>query len=76
MNLLEIERIKTEISILEVAKRYVKIERGNKALCIFHDDHNPSMSFDIKRNRFKCFSCGASGSVIDFIIKAENKTFK
>lgn len=39
----------------------------NKCLCMFHNDRNPSMS--IKNERYKCFSCGESGDVIDFIAK-------
>ena len=32
-----------------------------------HNDRNPSMSFDSKHNRVKCFSCGASYDVFDLI---------
>lgn len=32
-----------------------------------HVDTNPSMSFDRKHNRVKCFSCGASYDVFDLI---------
>lgn len=32
-----------------------------------HADSNPSMSFDRKNNRVKCFSCGASYDVFDLI---------
>jgi len=34
-------------------------------LCPFHDDHKPSMHVWSKGN-WKCFSCGASGDVIEF----------
>lgn len=30
-----------------------------------HDDRHPSMSFDAKTSRVKCFSCGVSGDVFD-----------
>ena len=57
--------IKNRLDIEEVAQRYgTEIKRGF-ALCPFHADSNPSMSF--KYNRFKCWACGASGSVIDFV---------
>ena len=39
----------------------------HKALCPFHDDRHPSLRF--KGNRFKCFSCGESGDVIDLVMK-------
>ena len=35
-----------------------------------HDDHNPSMSYDPKRNRIKCFSCGVDYDTFG-LIKAE-----
>ncbi|MDO4199658.1 MAG: CHC2 zinc finger domain-containing protein [Clostridia bacterium] len=65
------EEIKSQLSIFEVAERYgVKILKGNKAACPFHDDNHPSMSF--KNNRFKCFACGIGGSVIDFVMNYFN----
>ena len=33
------------------------------ALCPFHGDRHPSLHFDVKRNRFKCFACEASGAI-------------
>ena len=48
----------------------------HKALCPFHQDRHPSLHFDIKRNRYKCFSCGASGNVIDLVMRYMNIGFK
>ena len=62
--------------IEDVAKR-LGIEVGrHKALCPFHQDRHPSLHFDIKRNRYKCFSCGASGDVIDLVMRYMNVSFK
>ena len=62
--------------IEEVAAK-LGIEVGrHKALCPFHQDRHPSLHFDIKRNRFKCFSCGASGNVIDLVMRYMNISFK
>ena len=41
----------------------LRIIKG-KALCPFHHDTVPSMTF--KYDRFKCWSCGAGGDIIDF----------
>ena len=46
------------------------------ALCPFHGDRHPSLYFDVKRNRFKCFACGESGDVIDLVMKYNNVGFK
>lgn len=34
-----------------------------------HDDRHPSMSLDTRRNRFKCFACGNSGSPVDLVMQ-------
>lgn len=36
-----------------------------KLVCPFHDDHNPSLHIDDNRAIFRCFACGAAGSIID-----------
>jgi len=76
----ELDRLKRETSILSVAERYgVHAERKGRtcmALCPFHDDHNPSLSLDTIRNTFKCFGCGKSGSVIDFVMEKEGIPFR
>ena len=43
------------------------IGRNGKALCPFHDDQHPSLSF--KYNRYRCFACGAHGDAIDLVSK-------
>ena len=59
--------IKARLTIQEVVTRYgIQIERG-RALCPFHADKHPSMTF--KNNCFRCWACGESGSMIDFVMK-------
>ena len=60
--------------IEEVAEKLgIRVVR-HKALCPFHDDRHPSLRF--KGNRFKCFSCGESGDVIDLVQRYLNIGFK
>ena len=47
----------------------------HKALCPFHNDSNPSLTFHRGRNRYRCFVCGASGGTIDLVMKYLNKPF-
>ena len=62
------DHIRRNLDILLVEQRYgINIDRHHKALCIYHQDKKPSMSF--KNNRFKCFSCGVGGSSIDLVQK-------
>lgn len=32
-------------------------------MCLFHDDHNASMQFNLDKGLFTCFSCAAGGSI-------------
>ena len=60
------QRVKENVDILDAARRYgLEIRYGKKALCPFHSDTNPSLSF--KGERYTCFSCGAGGDVIDLL---------
>ncbi len=66
------EEIKNRLTIQEVAEQYgIKILHNNKAICCFHEDTYPSMSFKNK-NFFKCFVCEAKGSVISFVMRLFN----
>ena len=47
----------------------------HKALCPFHDDHHASLSFNIRKNSFRCFACGANGGVIDLAMQHLRKPF-
>lgn len=58
------EEIKERVDIEQAARFYgIEFARGHMAHCPFHQDRTPSMSF--WNGRFKCFSCGESGDVID-----------
>lgn len=45
-----------------------------KICCIFHNDKNPSATIG-RNNRYKCFSCGKSASVIDCYMKLNGVGF-
>lgn len=63
-----IDNIKKYYSIIEIAKRLgLEIDKNNKALCPFHNDNNPSLSFNIEENYYHCFSCGAGGDNIKLV---------
>jgi DNA primase len=80
MNKTEIDRIKRDIPILEVAKGLGLEIKGTQARCFNtsahkNGDKNPSLGFDIPRNRFKCFSCQINGSVIDLVMQVQGVDF-
>ena len=57
-----------------VAQRLGLTVKRHKALCPFHDDHTPSLTF--KKNKFRCWSCGASGDAISLVMKVLGKDFR
>src|ERR1700735_2611860 len=67
-----IDRIKSEVSIREWVGKTIKLKRhGNEyvGLCCFHAEKTPS--FTVYDNKFKCFGCGESGDVIDFVQRTQ-----
>nr|WP_281086573.1 CHC2 zinc finger domain-containing protein [Candidatus Mycoplasma haematominutum] len=64
--------------VREIIGSYLSLEkRGSNfwALCPFHDDSRASLSVSEEKNIFKCFSCGASGDAISFIMRREKLDF-
>lgn len=65
-----------ELPIESVAERLgFRVER-HRSLCPFHDDSHPSLTFDVRRNRFKCYVCDAHGGAIDLVEKKLGLGFK
>jgi hypothetical protein len=65
--------------IIEIAKRYLTLKAVGKrayAICPFHDDKKPSLTFFLDTNSYYCFACCTGGDVIDFVLRIENTTFK
>jgi DNA primase len=70
--------IKNAVDIVALVGEYVPLRRVGskyKALCPFHDDHNPSLEVNPERQSFKCWSCGVGGDVFDFIKNREHVDF-
>ena len=71
--------IKNAIDIVALAGEYLpNISRSGskyKALCPFHDDHNPSLELNPDRQSYKCWSCGAGGDVFEFVKEIERVEF-
>ena len=76
-------------NIIEDIKRYIDAEqvknkialdlglkfKNNKCLCFKHSESNPSMSFDVKKKKFKCFSCGQSYDIFNHYQQYYNLSF-
>ena len=70
----EIQKLR-ELPIEAVAERLGLQVSRHKALCPFHDDTHPSLSFCARRNTYRCFVCGAHGGVIDLVMNYLRKDF-
>jgi DNA primase len=74
----QIEEIKQRINIEDVVKEYVKLKPVGTnlfGLCPFHNEDTPSFSVNSEMGIFKCFGCGESGDVIEFLMKLEGLRF-
>lgn len=58
-----------DLPIEGVAERLGLRVVRHKCLCPFHDDHHASLSFNTRRNTYRCFVCGASGGTIDLAMR-------
>ena len=61
--------------IEDVAERLGLHVNRHKALCPFHDDSHPSLTFNTLTNRYRCYVCDAHGGVIDLVRNIRNCGF-
>ena len=65
-------------NIVEVVSDFVSLRKTGtsyKGLCPFHDDRTPSFSVSPVKGVYKCFSCGAAGNAVKFIMEHEQMTY-
>ena len=75
----QVNEIRKANDIVDVISSYLPLTKKGKnyfGVCPFHDDTNPSMSVSQDKQIYKCFSCGASGNVITFVMDYEHVDFK
>ena len=64
-----------ELPIEQVAEALGLSVTRHRALCPFHNDSNPSLTFSVRKNRYRCFVCGACGGPIDLVMRYLHKDF-
>lgn len=64
-----------ELPIEQVAEALGLSVTRHRALCPFHNDSNPSLTFSVRKNRYRCFVCGACGGPIDLVMNYLHKDF-
>lgn len=73
-----IEALKSQVDIVDVIGREVKLKRAGsnfKGLCPFHNEKTPSFVVSGTKQYFNCFGCGQKGDVISFVEKYYNLDF-
>ena len=75
-----IDDIKKQIRAEEVKNKIasdlnLKLDKSNKCLCFNHNEKVPSMSFDMKAKKFRCFSCGHTYDIFNHYQEYYNKSF-
>jgi DNA primase len=73
-----IDQVIAANDIVEVIGGYFPLKRAGavyKAICPFHQERTPSFTVNPQRQIFKCFGCGAGGSVVRFVMNYENLEF-
>jgi DNA primase len=75
-----IARLKQSTDLKALAESYgIQLKAQGQdlvALCPFHEEKTPSFHITPAKNLFHCFGCGASGSVLDFLMRKEGLTFR
>jgi DNA primase len=74
-----IEQVKQRADIVDVVSEHVVLRKQGKdftGLCPFHDDkRNPSFSVSPSKQFYYCFSCGAGGNAIKFLMEIGKRSF-
>lgn len=74
-----INEIRKKCDIVDIVSSYLPLTQKGKnffGVCPFHDDSNPSMSVSREKQIYRCFSCGASGNVFNFVMDYEHVSFR
>ena len=73
-----INDIRRNADLVDVVSHYIPVQRKGravKAVCPFHDDHDPSLSIAEDKQIYKCFVCGNGGNVFTFVQNYEKIGF-
>lgn len=69
--MIDYKQVNEAASMGQVLAAYgIEINAHNRAVCPFHDDHDPSMR--VYEHSFYCFACGAGGDCIKFVQRMDS----
>jgi DNA primase len=73
-----IEAVKERADIVDVVGEHVVLKKKGRefvGICPFHDDKSPSMTVSPAKQFYYCFSCGAGGNAIKFLMELQRASF-
>jgi len=73
-----IEQVKQRVDIVDVISEHVVLRKRGKdftGLCPFHEDKSPSFSVSPSKQFYYCFSCGAGGNALKFLMELGKRSF-
>jgi DNA primase len=74
-----VEQLKSSVDIVGVVGEYVRLKKSGTqrymGLCPFHSEKTPSFTVHVVHQFYKCFSCGAGGDVVKFVMEKEGISF-
>lgn len=74
----QIKQVKESIDIVDLVSERLELQRAGanlKANCPFHSEKSPSFFVNQQLQRYRCFGCGETGDVFNFLEKYEGMTF-
>ena len=73
-----IEAVKERADIVDVVGEHVVLKKKGReyvGICPFHEDTSPSMTVSPAKQFYYCFSCGAGGNAIKFLMEHQRLSF-
>ena len=73
-----IEAVKERADIVDVVGEHIVLKKKGRefvGICPFHDDSKPSLTVSPVKQFYYCFSCGAGGNSIKFLMELQRQSF-
>lgn len=73
-----IQELIHKVDIVDYISQYIELNKHGKdyfGVCPFHAEDTPSFSVNREKEMFYCFGCGATGSIIQFLMMYQRFNF-
>jgi DNA primase len=73
-----IDNLLSRVDIVALIEHYIPVKKAGsqyRALCPFHNDSKPSLHITPQKALYHCFSCGAGGNAVSFVMDYEHLNF-